>query len=214
MRLEDITLALFAACNFVRLFAYLPQIYKAATDKNGASAISYTTWGLFLIAHLSTIAYALANRSDWWLAACFACNAVCCLAILAVAYRRRLSHARSLYTPAISLPDQGQSLLEYAKQSTSVRLGSANQVVHNCSKEVKMPLFRPEELSSQDRVTYRRWVGGMFVTYGTILLMFVAFIFYQTMIVPTQRQVSGEIANAKSIDHVRSAPVRQAVKYD
>ena len=59
MHLEDITLALFAACNFIRLFAYLPQIYRTATDKNGASAISYTTWGLFLIANLSTIAYAL-----------------------------------------------------------------------------------------------------------------------------------------------------------
>jgi uncharacterized protein with PQ loop repeat len=103
MQLEDVTLALFAACNFIRLFAYLPQIYKAATDKNGASAISYTTWSLFLIAHLSTIAYALVNRSDWWLAACFACNALCCVAILAVAYWKRLSHARAPHAPT-SLP--------------------------------------------------------------------------------------------------------------
>ena len=106
MHLEDITLALFAACNFIRLFAYLPQIYKAATDKNGASAISYTTWGLFLIAHLSTIVYALVNRSDWWLATCFAGNALCCLAILTVAYRRSVSHARASDLAAPSLPDR------------------------------------------------------------------------------------------------------------
>lgn len=55
--------------------AYVPQILKAANDKNGASSISFMTWFLFLIAHLSTVAYALINRSDWGLAACFAINA-------------------------------------------------------------------------------------------------------------------------------------------
>lgn len=95
MRMEDVTVALFAACNFIRLFAYLPQIYKAATDKNGASAISYTTWSLFLIAHLSTIAYAIVNQSDWWLAACFTCNALCCSAILLVAFFKKVAHLRA-----------------------------------------------------------------------------------------------------------------------
>jgi len=65
MPLEEITLALFTACNSVRLVAYLPQIHKAATDKNGASSVSFMTWILFLLAHLSTVAYALVNRSDW-----------------------------------------------------------------------------------------------------------------------------------------------------
>jgi hypothetical protein len=100
MRLEDVTLALFAACNFIRIFAYLPQIYTAATDKNGASAISYTTWSLFLVAHLSTIAYAIVNRADWWLAACFACNALCCVAILMIAYWKSSCHARAELAPA------------------------------------------------------------------------------------------------------------------
>jgi hypothetical protein len=61
MTFEDISLTLFAACNAVRVVAYVPQIHKAAIDKNGAAAISCTTWFLFLIAHLSTIAYALVN---------------------------------------------------------------------------------------------------------------------------------------------------------
>ena len=96
MQLEEITLALFAVSNSARLLAYLPQIHKAVIDKNGASAISRTTWSLFLVAHLSTIAYALVNRSDPWLALCFAGNALCCLAILVVAMRSRLRHLRQL----------------------------------------------------------------------------------------------------------------------
>jgi hypothetical protein len=104
MRLEDMTLTLFAACNFIRIFAYVPQIYKTATDKNGASAISYATWGLFLVANLSTIAYAVVNRADWWLAVCFSCNALCCAAILAVAYWKALTHARALHLSTTSSP--------------------------------------------------------------------------------------------------------------
>lgn len=95
MRVEEVTIALFAACNFIRMFAYVPQIYKAATDKNGAAAISYTTWSLFLLANVSTIAYAIVNQSDWWLAACFACNALCCSAILLVAFFKKASHSRA-----------------------------------------------------------------------------------------------------------------------
>jgi uncharacterized protein with PQ loop repeat len=96
MPLEEITLALFAACNSVRVVAYLPQIHKAATDENGASSISFMTWSLFLVAHVSTVAYALINRSDWGLAACFAINAICCVAILAIAYWKRRRHTKRL----------------------------------------------------------------------------------------------------------------------
>lgn len=92
MHLEEITLALFAACNSVRIFAYVPQIRKAAADTNGASAISGTTWSLFLVANLSTIAHALVNLGDWWLAACFTGNAVCCIAILGIAYWKKSRH--------------------------------------------------------------------------------------------------------------------------
>jgi len=94
MTLEDLTLTLFAGSNFLRLFAYVPQIRKAAVDENGASAISYTTWALFLMANLSTIAYGIVNRGDWKLAACFTANAICCAVILSVAWLKRRSHAR------------------------------------------------------------------------------------------------------------------------
>jgi hypothetical protein len=94
MPLEEFTLALFAACNSIRVVAYFPQIHRAATDKNGASSISFMTWMLFFLAHLSTVAYALVNRSDWGLAACFSINALCCVAILATAYWKRRTHAK------------------------------------------------------------------------------------------------------------------------
>jgi hypothetical protein len=95
MQLEDFTLTMFAACNSMRVLAYVPQIYKAAFDTNGASAISRTTWSLFLVANISTIAYGLVNRSDPWLAICFAGIAVCCVAILAITWWRGRGRAVS-----------------------------------------------------------------------------------------------------------------------
>jgi hypothetical protein len=99
MALENITLGAFAICNSMRILAYFPQIRAAATDNNGASAISCTTWMLFLVANLSTVAYALVNRSDWWLAGYFAANALCCLAIVAVTFWRRRRHAALAAAP-------------------------------------------------------------------------------------------------------------------
>jgi hypothetical protein len=92
MQFDEITLALFATCNSIRVFAYIPQIRKAATDMNGASAISRTTWSLFLVAHVSTIGYALVNRSDLCLAVRFIGNALCCLAILLIAFWKGRRH--------------------------------------------------------------------------------------------------------------------------
>lgn len=65
---EDITLALFAICNSLRIFAYLPQIRAALIDHNGATAISYTTRGLFFLTNTAAVAYALVNRQDLRLA--------------------------------------------------------------------------------------------------------------------------------------------------
>jgi hypothetical protein len=99
MGLEDITLWLFAICNSVRVLAYVPQMRTAAVDEHGASAVSCTTWSLFLVAHVSTVAYALVNRGDWGLAACFAVNALGCLAIIAITCWKRRCHAAQLRHP-------------------------------------------------------------------------------------------------------------------
>jgi len=89
MLLEDLTLALFTACNGLRVLAYIPQMRKAASDPNGASAISRATWNLLLIANVSTVLYAIVNRGDWMLAAFFVVNCACCVAILLLAHRNR-----------------------------------------------------------------------------------------------------------------------------
>ena len=71
MTIADITLAAFTICNSVRVVAYVPQITKAATDQDGAQAISFTTWGLFLLSNASAVAYALVNKADWMMASMF-----------------------------------------------------------------------------------------------------------------------------------------------
>jgi hypothetical protein len=82
MTIADITLAIFGLCNTFRVLAYVPQIVKAATDKDGAKAISLATWALFLVSHLSAAAYASINAGDWTLAGVFLGNAVGAGAIL------------------------------------------------------------------------------------------------------------------------------------
>ena len=126
-QLEDLTLALFAASNAFRLVAYIPQIKKAAKDRHGASAISYTTWSLFLAANVSTVAYAVVNRADWWLAACFSSNAVCCIAILAVAYWKAHCHARA-FSPRSENGD--------AARDTGSRAAQPSPSLHSLSVSV------------------------------------------------------------------------------
>lgn len=87
--LQTIALALFASFNFIRIVAYVPQIVKAARDTNGASAISYTTWSLFLASHLTTILYAIVYLGDLIMAVVFFGNALACAAIILVALKKR-----------------------------------------------------------------------------------------------------------------------------
>jgi hypothetical protein len=94
MTLADLTLLAFTASNSVRVVAYLPQIWKAATDAHGAQAISFMTWALFLASHLTTAAYAIVNRADWMMAMIFLANGAGCLAILAVVAWRRVTYQR------------------------------------------------------------------------------------------------------------------------
>lgn len=61
MYLPEITLALFSMFNVLRLGSYLPQIIRVAMDKDGAKAISYSTWSLWIGANASTAAYAAVN---------------------------------------------------------------------------------------------------------------------------------------------------------
>ena len=94
MAIADITLAVFTLCNSLRVVAYVPQITKAARDRSGAEAISFGTWGLFLVSHASAMAYALVNKEDWTMASMFLCNVAGCGAILAIAACSRSRYRR------------------------------------------------------------------------------------------------------------------------
>jgi len=94
MTLADITLAAFTLCNSLRVVAYVPQIARAAADRSGAEAISFGTWGLFLVSHASPTAYAIVNCKDWTRAALFLGNAIGCGAIVLIAAWKRFQHRR------------------------------------------------------------------------------------------------------------------------
>ena len=97
MTSSEASLLAFTAFSGLRLVSYLPQIYKVARDRNGASAISYATWTLWTGCHLSTGLYAVINLRDPLLAAASVLYALCCLAVIALtaANRRRVSVLRA-----------------------------------------------------------------------------------------------------------------------
>jgi hypothetical protein len=92
MTIADITLAAFTLCNSARVVAYVPQITRAAVDRGGAQAISFTTWALFLLSNASAVAYALVNKDDWAMAILFLGNAAGCAAIIGVGVWKRAQH--------------------------------------------------------------------------------------------------------------------------
>ena len=61
MQLSDLTLVGFICLGVIRCFSYVPQIVRIARDEGGASAISYTTWCTWTLAHLATASYAGLN---------------------------------------------------------------------------------------------------------------------------------------------------------
>jgi hypothetical protein len=90
MAAPDLTLAAFTFFNTLRLASYLPQLWRIAQDTNGATAISYASWIIWIGANASTGAYAWVNLGDRWLAFISTFNAACCLAVcMLTAWKRR-----------------------------------------------------------------------------------------------------------------------------
>jgi uncharacterized protein with PQ loop repeat len=136
----DVALGVFTVCNTLRVFAYLPQIVKISRDTHGADAISYTTWALFGLSHLSTMAYAIWVVSDWRMAAVFAANTLCCITILGLtawkralfrASRKARGHKRAaigptgiIRTPAGRSSEAAANLLSRPSSSSPCSLGA------------------------------------------------------------------------------------------
>lgn len=91
-----VVFTLFTFMNSIRIFAYVPQLLKVTEDKNGASAISYSTWTLFFLSHLTTVAFAIFYVGDLVMALIFSGNALACFAILLATFLKRRKHAAGL----------------------------------------------------------------------------------------------------------------------
>jgi hypothetical protein len=123
MTLSSFTFLLFAAFSSIRIFSYVPQIRKVAADMHGATAISFSTWGLWAAANVATAAYALVNLGDTYLALVSALYAGCCLTVigLTAAKRRGLSRRIVDELDASSAASDPASLAERASLMASLR---------------------------------------------------------------------------------------------
>lgn len=84
----------FGAFNILRLGSYGPQIVAVARDQNGATAISFTCWTIWVCANVSTGLYAWVNLGDAALTIISGFNASCCITVLMIAaYKRFVTRA-------------------------------------------------------------------------------------------------------------------------
>jgi hypothetical protein len=113
MTLASFTFVLFAAFSSIRIFSYVPQIRKVASDTNGASAISYSTWGLWAAANIATGLYALVNLGDTYLASVSALYAACCFTVIALTAAKR----RNLAGPRPDAMGERASLVQSLRNS-------------------------------------------------------------------------------------------------
>jgi hypothetical protein len=108
MELSDITILAFTCFSSLRVVSYLPQIARVASDENGASAISYTTWSLWTSANVATALYAAVNLHDLYLAMVSSTYAVCCVVVIFLTIAKRLS-VRSATEPRVIDPSLAAS---------------------------------------------------------------------------------------------------------
>ena len=89
MDITKLTFVLFTVFSSLRVVSYLPQIRKVASDRNGATAISYSTWSLWTGANVATALYAAVNLEDVYLAIVSSTYAVCCLVVILLTVSKR-----------------------------------------------------------------------------------------------------------------------------
>ena len=83
------TFLLFTVFSSLRIVSYLPQIRRVVLDGNGATAISYSTWGLWTGANIATALYAAFNLHDLYLSAVSAIYAICCIVVILLTMLKR-----------------------------------------------------------------------------------------------------------------------------
>lgn len=157
MQLTDISLMGFLCLGGIRCLSYIPQVIRIARDAHGASAISYTTWCTWTLAHLTTAAYAGLNLNDAYLAAVSCVYAFCCALIIeqeldttdagAAWFRERLERMRTAGPPVRSLGYR-QCLCSYACRLSLVHIvGPLANHTHGSTES--QPILRTQELSGR-----------------------------------------------------------------
>lgn len=94
MELSTMTFLAFSVFMTLRVVSYFPQIMKVAWDTNGATAISYSTWGLWTGANAATALYAAVNLEDLYLAWISGLSAACCIVVIVLTVTKRLNLAK------------------------------------------------------------------------------------------------------------------------
>jgi uncharacterized protein with PQ loop repeat len=113
MVISYVTFMLFTMFSGLRMFSYVPQILRVARDKNGAAAISYTTWILWTGANFATALYASINLGDLYLAVVSAVYAICCTTVVvltALKRRRTVLSARTRALPNLTRAAEGPAI--------------------------------------------------------------------------------------------------------
>jgi hypothetical protein len=96
----DLVAAAFGAFNLLRLASYVPQILVVARDRNGATAISFSCWAIWVCANASTGLYAWVRLHDVALTLISGFNAGCCLVVLGLAAYKRAMMPIAIRRPA------------------------------------------------------------------------------------------------------------------
>ena len=156
MTLSSFTFLLFAAFSRIRIVSYVPQIRKVASDANGATAISYSTWGLWTAANVATAAYALVNLGDTYLAAVSALYAGCCLTVISLTVAKRRSLSRRFVSERHAHPDEWEpaSSTERSSLVASLRNCAEAEAAALLSGSSRNPQFEREIAAHSRKILY------------------------------------------------------------
>jgi predicted MFS family arabinose efflux permease len=78
----ELAVIFFTICNAIRLFAAFQQLMMVMRDRQGAAAISCSSWFLFSLANASTAVYAGLVLRDQIMTVLFVLNAIGTFAVL------------------------------------------------------------------------------------------------------------------------------------